>query len=288
MRAVWSFSLIALACGGRTFGDPIFDETGQGGSLAPGGRASGGAVTHSGGSGGRSGSGGSVATSGGRVPSTGGVPALTGGRSSTGGVSPASGGVTTTTGGVSFGGSFGFGGRIGSGGVVATGGSGGAPFIDKACARVCSKVGDLCGTPTGSNDECAIECSQPLNSSSSRCQAASRNLIECMNRSLALPGASCSSIPALVLLTCAEFLRAVASCNDTPPIPPEQCSESLVGQETGCIRTRTCGVNAYETTCSALPGFASCVCRVDGKLTSKAGFSGAFDACSLTMDFSCP
>lgn len=286
MRVVWSFSLVLLACGGRTLGDPIFDDVPEGGGLASGGRAAGGARN-----------------SGGH---------LTGGATSSGGVAPATGG---TGGGLGISGGFTFGGQVGSGGTLAaggrfatggspfsggrfstggfsntggtaksTGGTGGAPFIDKSCVQFCDKVQGLCGFLPDTLT-CAAGCSQPLASSSPACQAATRSLLDCVNMALSTPLASCEAIGTLGLVYCSDQLLKANACNT---VPPEMCTDSIIGTDAGCQRVRQCGTTEYRTTCQSGTGFAACRCQINGKLTTKMGFTGDFDTCKLAASYACP
>jgi hypothetical protein len=301
MRAVWSFSLLFVACGGRTLGDPIFDDAPQGGANTGGAKNSGGtntgAQTATGGApslggsatfGGRTagGFGGAIA-SGGRI-ATGGSTFMTGGTFLTGGTFT-SGGTRPRGGAPTFGGSFsGAGGVIfagGSGGTIATGGSGGAPVIDKSCTQFCDRVQGLCGLPGDGNLQCAVGCSQPLTSASPACQAATRALLDCVNMALSLPLASCEAIGTVALLRCSDQLLKANACNT---VPPEMCTESLIGSPQTCERVRTCGSTEYRTTCVSSATFSGCVCRVNGMGTSKMGSAGQFDACDLATSYPCP
>jgi hypothetical protein len=290
MRVVWSFSLIFLACGGRTLDDSVFDEGPRGGSFSTGGFGGnpgvGGNPTFGGnpGVGGSFGFGGSVST-GGRV--------ATGGRPGTGGVFGGggfigSGGFVTTGGVFGSGGFVTTGGVFGTGGFVTTGGSGsgGAPFVDKSCVRLCDTIQNLCGVPPGqSGQQCATGCSEPLVSSSPACQMATRNLLDCANKALGGAQSSCTGISGLVLLNCADQLLKANACGTTPQ---EMCSE--VGQVSGnqCDRIRTCGATEYHTVCTSTPTSTHCRCMVDGSTRSKMLYSGSFDACKQAWLFPCP
>ncbi|HWA76175.1 MAG TPA: hypothetical protein VG937_27740 [Polyangiaceae bacterium] len=307
MRVVWSFSLLFVACGGRTFGDPIFDDMPEGGATASGGRLSGGANgtggtstggTHTGGAntGGAPGKGGAPnlggsATSGGTFATGGfGGAIANGGRVGSGGTLAAGGtfmtGGTRPRGGApTFGGNSGTGGIIFAGGAIATGGVGGAPVIDKSCTQFCDRVQGLCGLPSDGSQQCAVGCSQPFASGSPACQAATRALLDCVNMALSLPLASCEAIGALALLRCSDQLLKANAC-DT--VPPEMCTESLGGSGQSCERVRSCGTTEYRTTCTSSATFSSCICRVNGVGMSKMGSSGQFDACELATSFPCP
>jgi hypothetical protein len=304
MRVVWSFSLLFVACGGRTLGDPIFDDAPQGGATTSGGRFAGGAKS-TGGMGARAGTGGAPnlggsATFGGRTAGGFGGAIASGGRLGTGGTFTTGGkfitGGTFTTGGTrprggapTFGGSFsGAGGVIfagGSGGTIATGGSGGAPVIDKSCTQFCDRVQGLCGLPGDGSLQCAVGCSQPLTSASPACQAATRALLDCVNMALSLPLASCEAIGTVALLRCTDQLLKANACGT---VPPEMCTDSLSGSSQSCERVRTCGTTEYRTTCVGSATFSGCVCRVNGVATSKMGSAAQTDACDLAARYSCP
>lgn len=282
MRAVWSFPLFFLACGGRTLGDPVFDEAARGGALSSGGRAAGGTRN----TGGAQPAGGRVST-GGNIGA--GARGGTGGAVGAGGTSLGGGfglgGQVSTGGRVGAGGQIGTGGLLGFGGVSATGGigSGGAPFVDKSCVRFCDTVQGLCGAlPDQPNQQCAVGCTQPLVSGSPACQVATRELLECMNRALATPQATCNSVSALVLLFCSEPLLKTNVCSQ----PPDMCTESMSASENLCERIRRCGASEYRTVCSGSGAASVCLCNVDGKLTSKMLFKG--DPCKAALSSPCP
>lgn len=269
MRVVWSISLIFLACGGRTLGDPVFDEAPRGGAQGFGGNAAGG-----------------KSSSGGVAPSTGGFTPTTGGTLATGG---------SFSGGFTFGGQLPSGGRITTGGKAGVGGtfltggtgSGGSPFVDKTCVQFCDTVQGLCGPlPGKAGPQCAIGCSQPLVSSSPACQVATREMLECVNKALSTPQASCSSVAAVALVFCSDQLLKANACGTQPP---EMCSESLSAQGDQCERVRTCGKSEYRTVCAGPAGtFIGCTCRVDGKLMAKMGFTPENDLCDLAVTYPCP
>lgn len=262
MRVVWSISLVFLACGGRTLGDPVFDEPPRGGAPGSGGSAAGG----------RSGSGGIT-------PSTGGVTPSTGGTIATGG---------SFSGGFSFGGQFPSGGRVGTGGTFITGGtgSGGSPFVDKTCVQFCDTIQNLCGAlPGKAGQQCAVGCSQPLVTSSPACQVATREMLECVNKALGTSQASCNSVAPVALLFCSEQLLKANACGT---LPPDMCSESLSGEANRCERVRTCGRTEYRTVCSGSASLSTCTCSVDGKFVAKMGFKSASDLCNLAVNYPCP
>jgi hypothetical protein len=229
----------------------------------------------------------------------------TGGSNGSGGVSPSSGGFAPSTGGTiatggSFSGGFSFGGQFQSGGRVATGGeagtggtfitggtgTGGMPFVDKTCVQFCDTIQNLCGAlPGKAGQQCAVGCSQPLVSSSPACQVATRELLDCVNRALSTPQASCNSVAAVALVFCSDQLLKANACGTQPP---DMCSESLSAQPDRCERVRTCGRDEYRTVCSGSASLAACTCSIDGKLATKMGFKGAGDLCDLAVNYACP
>jgi hypothetical protein len=114
---------------------------------------------------------------------------------------------------------------------------------------------------------------------------ATRELIDCIDRTLSFSQADCNGISGLVLLNCSNQLIKANSCGTAPP---EMCTESLQVTGNQCVRTRVCGASIYQTTCSSANAFTGCSCQVNGATRSKMGYSGMFDACERAQVFPCP
>ncbi|HWA77726.1 MAG TPA: hypothetical protein VG937_35565 [Polyangiaceae bacterium] len=175
MRAVWLSVAWVVACGGRSVGDPIFDEPPGGAKPDPVGGWS---NSSSGGSA----SGGRTKTTGGRA-STGGTPAVTGGRPSTGGSN--TGGTTTVD------------------------------RAAKSCASFCQSLVKVCGSAIDSNEaECASGCVTEIKSLSMPCQVARQDALACVQKSLSRPGTSCQDMPRILQSDCLSLLARSALCGN--------------------------------------------------------------------------
>jgi hypothetical protein len=279
MRAVWSFSLVLLGCGGRTLDDSVFDEGSRGSSFAVGGFGGNPGLGGSGTFGGSPGVGGSFGFGG--TLAAGGHTA-TGGRPSAGGVF-GEGGFTGSAGVFTTGGLPGTGGFVTSGGT----GSGGAPFVDNLCVRVCDAIHDLCGVPPGqTGEQCAIGCSQPLVSSSPSCEMATRSLLNCVQKVIAFVAGTCAVIDGAVRLACPDALLKVNACGLTLPEVCTDIGQVSVGPHQ-CDRIRTCGATEYHTVCTSSANGTHCQCKVNGSTRSEKIFWGSIDACEQESMFRC-